>query len=125
MRYDSPAKITARYISRDITIENVKFKEGYKVWLSFRLANFSDNIFKDPFDFCLRNTNLNLSLGLGPHYCIGKELTYKLTLAIINYLINSQYNFNHDLTNYYLEDSVVFRRYLTSILINKTKSTRL
>jgi cytochrome P450 len=117
MRYDCPAKITARYISDDIEVGGLTLKKGYKVWLSFRLANFSEEVFNESFSFKLRKINPNLSLGIGPHFCIGKDLTYKLTSSIIDYVKTNNYSFLQDI-NYLLDDSVVFRRYINPIYLH-------
>lgn len=119
MRYDCPAKITARYINTDIEIGNNVFKKDNKVWLSFRVANFSHRVFDDPFNFRLRKGNSSLSLGIGAHYCIGKELTYKLSIAILDYIISKNFRFGHNLMVYRLDDSPVFRRYIRPIFITR------
>ncbi|PJD94934.1 MAG: hypothetical protein CK425_10275 [Parachlamydia sp.] len=121
MRYDCPAKITARYVSEDITVGGVQIKKGSKIWPSFRLANFSTQIFDDPFTFKLRKPNPNLSLGYGPHFCIGKELTYKLTIDFINSLIDLNYSFAGYSPDYRLEESIVFRRYVKPLFVTKDR----
>lgn len=119
MRYDAPAKITARYISENIKIDNIELPKGYKVWLSFRLANFNSKVFDDPFTFKLRKPNQNLSLGYGPHYCIGKELTYRLTEQVINNIISRGYDID-DYQSHMLDDSQVFRRFVQPIYMRKS-----
>jgi len=122
MRYDAPAKITARYISDNIELDNYQLPKGSKVWLSFRLANFNPMVFDDPFTFKLRKPNQNLSLGYGPHFCIGKELTYKLTMQIINSIHSKNYKFEHPNAEYVLDESEVFRRFIQPLYIKKQDS---
>lgn len=119
MRYDAPAKITARYISSDIKIDNYHLSKGSKVWLSFRLANFNPVVFDEPFTFKLRKPNQNLSLGYGPHFCIGKELTYKLTIQIINNIDEKNYKFDQPNAEYMLDESEVFRRFIQPLYIKR------
>lgn len=121
MRYDCPAKITARYVAEDITLCGMNIKKGCKIWPSFRLANFSTQIFDAPFTFKLRKPNPHLSLGYGPHFCIGKELTYKLTVGILNSLINLNYSFDGFPPDYRLDESIVFRRYIKPLFVTKDK----
>jgi hypothetical protein len=122
MRYDCPAKITARYVQNDLELFSHHFSKGSKIWVSFRLANFHPDFFNDPFTFKLREKNPHLSLGFGPHFCIGKDLSFQMASMVIKHIIKYNYIFDKYSKNYRLEDSFVFRRYINPLYLRKIES---
>lgn len=120
LRFDCPAKITARYISKDTELSGFPLKQHSKVWLSFRIANFNDKIFQNPFEFKCRKPNPHLSLGFGPHLCIGKGLTYLLAQKIIDTIRSLNYDVE-TYADYRLDNSLVFRRYTTALYLKKRR----
>lgn len=122
MRHDCPAKITARYVQNDVELFGHHFSKGSKIWVSFRLANFNSTVFNDPFIFKLRKQNPHLSLGFGPHFCIGKDLSFQMAFMVIKHIIKYNCIFDGYSKNYCLEDSLVFRRYISPLYLRKIES---
>ncbi len=68
----------------DAELGGVKIKKGERVVMSYRSANFDDEVFENPHDFdILRNPNPHVGFGgTGAHYCIGANLA-KMTINLI------------------------------------------
>ncbi|MEU0545882.1 cytochrome P450 [Nocardia sp. NPDC005978] len=84
IRWATPVSSFQRTALEDVEIEGVQIKKGQRVVLSYRSANFDDEVFEDPHTFnILRNPNPHLSFGgTGAHYCVGANLA-RLEVEII------------------------------------------
>ena len=76
MRYDGTVATSSfRFAAEDITLGDVTIPAGEMVLLSLASANRDSTHFDDPDRLDLHRHSLgNLSLGYGPHYCIGAHL---------------------------------------------------
>ncbi len=76
IRWATPITSFQRTALTDVTLGGARIKQGQRVVLSYRSANFDDDVFDDPFRFdILRNPNPHLSFGgSGAHYCLGANL---------------------------------------------------
>ena len=76
IRWATPITSFQRTALTDVTLGGACIKQGQRVVLSYRSANFDDGVFDDPFRFdILRNPNPHLSFGgSGAHYCLGANL---------------------------------------------------
>ncbi|MTE11214.1 cytochrome P450 [Nocardia aurantiaca] len=84
IRWATPVSSFQRTALEDIEVSGVQIKKGQRVILSYRSANFDEEVFDDPFTFnILRDPNPHLSFGgTGAHYCIGANLA-RLEIEII------------------------------------------
>lgn len=79
LRYVTPAVGDGRTISQDVELAGVQFKEGDRVWLSWKMANRDEDIFPEPHTIDLERTgNRHASFGLGQHRCIGSNVARNL-----------------------------------------------
>ena len=62
----------------------VQIKKGQRVVMSYRSANFDEEVFEDPHTFnILRDPNPHVGFGgTGAHYCIGANLA-RMTINLI------------------------------------------
>jgi cytochrome P450 len=75
LRYFTPAVGDARTVSQDCEIDDIQFREGERVWLSWAMANRDPDMFPEPDRVVLdRKANRHYSFGLGIHRCIGSNL---------------------------------------------------
>ena len=72
MRYESSAVLIGRIVTRDVMFHGVQFEAGDRLMLAQSAGNRDPAVFSDPgrIDFD-RQEKLHLSLGGGPHRCIG------------------------------------------------------
>jgi cholest-4-en-3-one 26-monooxygenase len=84
IRWATPITSFQRTALTDVTLGGATIKKGQRVVLSYRSANFDDDVFDDPFRFdILRNPNPHLSFGgTGAHYCVGASLA-RLTVNLM------------------------------------------
>jgi cholest-4-en-3-one 26-monooxygenase len=84
IRWATPVSAFQRTASQDTEISGVKIKAGDRVVMSYRSANFDEEVFDDPFTFnILRDPNPHVGFGgTGAHYCIGANLA-RLTINLI------------------------------------------
>ncbi|MFC9993268.1 cytochrome P450 [Nocardia sp. NPDC127526] len=84
IRWATPVSTFQRTALEDIELGGAQIKKGQRVLLSYRSANFDEEVFDDPFTFnILRDPNPHLSFGgTGAHYCIGANLA-RLEIEII------------------------------------------
>jgi cholest-4-en-3-one 26-monooxygenase len=84
IRWATPITSFQRTALTDVTVGGAAIKAGQRVVLSYRSANFDDDVFDDPFRFdILRNPNPHLSFGgTGAHYCVGANLA-RLTVNLM------------------------------------------
>jgi cholest-4-en-3-one 26-monooxygenase len=76
VRWATPITSFQRTALADTELCGVEIKQGQRVVMSYRSANFDEDVFDDPFGFdILRNPNPHLGFGgAGAHFCIGAHL---------------------------------------------------
>ncbi|HEX5747585.1 MAG TPA: cytochrome P450 [Archangium sp.] len=75
LRYDPPVQFTNREASVDMEIGGKAIRKGERVMLMMAAANRDPAQFKDPDTLNVRREELrHMTLGLGPHYCLGAAL---------------------------------------------------
>jgi cholest-4-en-3-one 26-monooxygenase len=84
IRWATPVTSMQRTALCDTEVGGVKVKEGQRVVMLYRSANFDDEVFEDPFIFNVeRNPNPHLGFGgSGVHYCIGANLA-RMTIQLM------------------------------------------
>ncbi|MGP4056505.1 cytochrome P450 [Mycobacterium sp. 4D054] len=84
VRWATPVSAFQRTALQDTELGGVQIKKGERVVMSYRSANFDDEVFEDPDKFdILRNPNPHVGFGgTGAHYCIGANLA-KMTINLI------------------------------------------
>ncbi|MVU79307.1 cytochrome P450 [Nocardia sp. ET3-3] len=84
IRWATPVSSFQRTALEDVEVSGVQIKKGQRVVLSYRSANFDEEVFEDPYTFnILRDPNPHLSFGgTGAHFCIGANLA-RLEIDII------------------------------------------
>jgi cholest-4-en-3-one 26-monooxygenase len=84
VRWATPVSAFQRTALEDVELGGVTIKKGQRVVMSYRSANFDDEVFEDPHSFnILRNPNPHVGFGgTGAHYCIGANLA-KMTINLI------------------------------------------
>jgi cholest-4-en-3-one 26-monooxygenase len=84
IRWATPITAFQRTALSDIELGDVAIKQGQRLALFYRSANFDEDIFDDPFSFnVLRDPNPHLSFGgTGAHYCLGANLA-RLTIGVM------------------------------------------
>ena len=86
IRWASPITAFQRTALADTELGGVAIKEGQRVVLFYRSANFDEEVFDDPYTFnILRDPNPHLGFGgTGAHYCIGANLARMTVDLMIN-----------------------------------------
>jgi cholest-4-en-3-one 26-monooxygenase len=84
VRWATPVSAFQRTALEDVELGGVAIKKGQRVVMSYRSANFDEEVFEDPHTFnILRNPNPHVGFGgTGAHYCIGANLA-KMTINLI------------------------------------------
>ncbi|MEV6772793.1 cytochrome P450 [Nocardia sp. NPDC051030] len=84
IRWATPVSSFQRTALEDVELGDVQIKKGQRVVLSYRSANFDEDVFEDPYTFDItRDPNPHLSFGgTGAHFCIGANLA-RLEIEII------------------------------------------
>ncbi len=84
IRWATPVSAFQRTANRDTELAGVQIKEGQRVVMSYRSANFDEDVFEDPYTFnILRDPNPHVGFGgTGVHYCIGANLA-RMTVDLI------------------------------------------
>lgn len=84
IRWATPVSSFQRTALEDVEVSGVQIKKGQRVVLSYRSANFDEEVFEDPYTFnILRDPNPHLSFGgTGAHFCIGANLA-RLEIEIL------------------------------------------
>lgn len=84
VRWATPVTSFQRTALRDTELGGVTIKKGQRVVMSYRSANFDEDVFVDPFCFdILRDPNPHVGFGgTGAHYCIGANLA-RMTIDLM------------------------------------------
>ncbi|CAJ1503343.1 cytochrome P450 [[Mycobacterium] burgundiense] len=84
VRWATPVSSFQRTALTDYELSGVPIKAGQRVVMSYRSANFDEEVFKDPFTFdILRDPNPHVGFGgTGAHYCIGANLA-RMTIDLM------------------------------------------
>jgi cholest-4-en-3-one 26-monooxygenase len=84
IRWATPVSAFQRTAYEDVELGGVTIKKGQRVVMSYRSANFDEDVFDDPYTFnILRDPNPHVGFGgTGAHYCIGANLA-KMTINLI------------------------------------------
>lgn len=84
VRWATPVSAFQRTALEDTELGGVKIKKGERVVMSYRSANFDEDVFDKPHEFnILRDPNPHVGFGgTGAHYCIGANLA-RMTINLI------------------------------------------
>jgi cholest-4-en-3-one 26-monooxygenase len=84
IRWATPVSAFQRTANEDVELSGVHIKKGQRVVMSYRSANFDEEVFEDPHAFnILRDPNPHVGFGgTGAHYCIGANLA-RMTINLI------------------------------------------
>jgi cholest-4-en-3-one 26-monooxygenase len=84
VRWATPVTAFQRTANEDTELNGVQIKKGQRLVMSYRSANFDDEVFDDPYSFnILRDPNPHVGFGgTGAHYCIGANLA-RMTINLI------------------------------------------
>ncbi|MEN4473810.1 cytochrome P450 [Mycolicibacterium cosmeticum] len=84
VRWATPVTSFQRTALADTELGGVSIKQGQRVVMFYRSANFDEEVFEDPFRFdILRDPNPHVGFGgTGAHYCIGANLA-RMTIDLM------------------------------------------
>ena len=84
VRWATPVTSFQRTALCDYELSGVPIKKGQRVVMSYRSANFDEEVFDDPYSFnILRDPNPHVGFGgTGAHYCIGANLA-RMTIELM------------------------------------------
>ena len=84
VRWATPVTSFQRTAIEDYELSGTLIKKGQRVVMSYRSANFDEDVFDDPFSFdILRDPNPHVGFGgTGAHYCIGANLA-RMTIELM------------------------------------------
>ena len=84
IRWATPVSAFQRTALDDVELGGVTIKKGQRVVMSYRSANFDEEVFENPHSFdILRDPNPHVGFGgTGAHYCIGANLA-RMTINLI------------------------------------------
>ncbi|UXA16014.1 cytochrome P450 [Mycobacterium sp. SMC-4] len=84
VRWATPVTSFQRTALQDYELSGVLIKKGQRVVMSYRSANFDEEVFDDPHAFnILRDPNPHVGFGgTGAHYCIGANLA-RMTIELM------------------------------------------
>ncbi|MFB1294633.1 cytochrome P450 [Mycobacterium sp. pW049] len=84
VRWATPVSAFQRTALEDTELSGVTIKKGERVVMSYRSANFDEEVFENPHSFdVMRSPNPHVGFGgTGAHYCIGANLA-KMTINLI------------------------------------------
>ncbi|CAJ1495552.1 cytochrome P450 [[Mycobacterium] burgundiense] len=84
IRWATPVSAFQRTAAEDTELSGVQIKKGERVVMSYRSANFDEEVFENPETFnILRDPNPHVGFGgTGAHYCIGANLA-RMTVGLI------------------------------------------
>jgi cytochrome P450 family 142 subfamily A polypeptide 1 len=97
LRYLSPVVSSARRTTTDVAVGENIIPAGAQVMLFLTSANMDESVFENPELFNpARNSSAHLSLGFGPHFCIGASLAKIQLQALFEYFINNKIKITKD-----------------------------
>jgi cholest-4-en-3-one 26-monooxygenase len=84
VRWATPVTAFQRTALEDTELSGVQIKKGQRLVMSYRSANFDEEVFEQPHKFnVLRDPNPHVGFGgTGAHYCIGANLA-RMTINLI------------------------------------------
>jgi cholest-4-en-3-one 26-monooxygenase len=84
VRWATPVSAFQRTANEDTELNGVQIKKGQRLVMSYRSANFDEEVFDNPSSFnILRDPNPHVGFGgTGAHYCIGANLA-RMTINLI------------------------------------------
>jgi cholest-4-en-3-one 26-monooxygenase len=84
VRWATPVTAFQRTANEDTELSGVQIKKGQRLVMSYRSANFDEEVFDEPYSFnILRDPNPHVGFGgTGAHYCIGANLA-RMTINLI------------------------------------------
>src|SRR5271168_1426738 len=84
VRWATPVTAFQRTANEDTELNGVQMKKDQRLVMSYRSANFDEEVFEDPHSFnILRDPNPHVGFGgTGAHYCIGANLA-RMTINLI------------------------------------------
>jgi cytochrome P450 family 142 subfamily A polypeptide 1 len=83
LRWVSPIKNMARFVTRDVELAGQQLHEGEKLLLLYPSANRDEAVFSDPMRFDIdRDPNEHVAFGFGAHFCLGNSLA-RLELRVM------------------------------------------
>jgi cholest-4-en-3-one 26-monooxygenase len=84
VRWATPVTSFQRTALSDYDLSGTPIKKGQRVLMSYRSANFDEEVFDDPFAFnILRDPNPHVGFGgTGAHYCVGANLA-RMTIELM------------------------------------------
>ncbi|MCV7226337.1 cytochrome P450 [Mycolicibacterium komossense] len=84
VRWATPVTSFQRTALADYDLSGTLIKKGQRVLMSYRSANFDEEVFDDPFAFnILRDPNPHVGFGgTGAHYCVGANLA-RMTIELM------------------------------------------
>jgi cholest-4-en-3-one 26-monooxygenase len=84
VRWATPVTCFQRSALQDYELSGTQIKQGQRVVMFYRSANFDEDVFDDPCAFnILRDPNPHVGFGgTGAHYCIGTHLA-RMTISLI------------------------------------------
>lgn len=84
VRWATPVTAFQRTAGRDVELGGAHIREGQRVVMFYRSANFDEDVFDDPHTFnILRDPNPHVGFGgTGVHYCVGANLA-RMTINLI------------------------------------------
>ena len=84
IRWATPVSAFQRTANEDTELAGVQIKKGQRLVMSYRSANFDEDVFEDPHTFdILRDPNPHVGFGgSGAHFCIGANLA-RMTINLI------------------------------------------
>jgi cytochrome P450 len=75
LRYDAPVQFIIKTTEGDVELEGETIPKGARVFLMIGAANRDESVFEEPGRLDVgRRGNDHLSLGFGPHVCLGRSL---------------------------------------------------
>ncbi|MGE3392666.1 MAG: cytochrome P450 [Gammaproteobacteria bacterium] len=90
LRHTGPPQRLFRIATRDVDVGGAHIRAGDWVALFFAAANHDPTVFPAPerFDLGRRNLNLQLSMGVGIHHCLGFALAKSEAAALVDAVLD-------------------------------------
>ena len=88
LRWSSPISHFTRTATADYELRGQTIRAGEQVALYFASANRDEEVFEDPFAFCVdRHPNPHLAFGFGEHFCMGAHMARIELQTIFRHLL--------------------------------------